>query len=156
MTRPFYGLIFLLPLLLSCFSRAEPEKHFIPDGYTGSIVIIYGDSAGQEANYENGFRVYKIPASGVLRTKFEHPKGWIADDKRQFFYYDSGRITPIKVIHEIQNHPIDEKDETVYVFSFEESVGTTRYLVGKLHDRERFILQLRTRIDSLFPPQIIQ
>jgi len=152
-----FCLIALLILMPCCVHQAEPETHLIPKGYKGSIIITFKDSLGTEAIYYIGKRVYQIPANGILRTNFKkREKGFIADRDLLFYYFDSNGRFPLKVIHEIQNHTIDLNDTSIYVFGFENSNRTIRYLVGKLNDGEKYFQELRKRIDSLFPPQIIQ
>jgi len=143
--------------MASCVHQAEPETHLLPKGYKGSVIITFEDSMGTEAIFDNGKRVYNIPANGILRTKFkEREKGFIADKDLLFYYVDANGRHPLKVIHEIQNHTIDKTDTTVYVFGFENSHRTIRYLVGTLNEKEKYFQELRNRIDSLFPPQIVQ
>jgi hypothetical protein len=88
-----------LPILLLLGSvfvwdRAEHEIHLVPAGYEGPVVIIHGDSAGAPERRERRARVYEIPPSGVLRTRFAQNLGWGAPD---FYYVDGGgRRTPIR------------------------------------------------------------
>lgn len=152
-----FGLLSLLMLITSCVHQAQPETHLIPKGYKGSVIITFDDSAGAEPVYDNGTRVYNVPANGILRTKFkEREKGFIADKDLLFYYVDGNERQPLKVIHEIQNHKIDESDTNVYVFRFQNSYKMIAYLVGTLNDRAKYYQQLRNRTDSLFPPQVVK
>lgn len=147
----------LMLLLSSCINQAEPEIHLLPQGYTGSVIITFEDSMGTSTVYEGGKRVYQVPASGILRTKFkERKKGFIADKDLLFFYVDGKEKYPLKVIHEIQNHKIDESDTNIYVFRFQNSDKMIAYLVGTLNNRSKYYQQLTNRIDSLFPPKVVQ
>jgi len=152
-----FCLFFLLVFMTSCLHQAEPEIHLIPKGYKGSVIITFEDSIGAEATYDNGKRVYNVPTNGILRTKFkEREKGFIADKDLLFYYVNANERLPLKVIHEIQNHKMDESDTNVYVFRFQNSDRMIAYLVGTLNDRSKYYQQLTNRIDSLFPPQIVQ
>jgi hypothetical protein len=93
------GVIALPVLLLVAqlvFNRAEREIHLIPAGYEGPVVVVFGDSTGAAERREGGARVYEIPASGVLRTRFPANDGVHGADTRRYFYVDaSGGRTPI-------------------------------------------------------------
>jgi hypothetical protein len=81
-----FGSVFL-------WDRAEHEIHLIRASYEGPVVIIFGDSAGAPARREGRARVYEIPPSGVLRTRFGPNAGWRAPD---YYYVDAaGRRSPI-------------------------------------------------------------
>jgi len=63
--------------LASCEHHCTPEVFLIPEGYKGPIYIIYNQKDGSDAEYENGKRVYRIPPTGVLLTKFADEYGII-------------------------------------------------------------------------------
>src|SRR5689334_694200 len=122
-----FSIILLLP---SCINQAEPEIHLLPQGYKGSVIITFEDSMGTSVVYDGDKRVYQVPASGILRTKFsEREKGFITDKDLLFYYVDEKGKYPLKVIHEIQNHKIDESDTNIYVFRFQNSDKMIDYLV---------------------------
>ena len=86
-----YGiyLIWIVLALGGGSSRMEGEIHYIPKGYTGKVYIILDESDGEGKEYLDGFRVYRIPKSGILRTKFERNTGWISSNEElKFYYYD--------------------------------------------------------------------
>ncbi len=70
--------------LLGC-NKAEQEIVIIPRSYTGRILIVYNQLNGGTPIYEDGKRVYKIPANGVLKTRFSANPGWMSLPE---FYYD--------------------------------------------------------------------
>ncbi|MBX2906000.1 MAG: hypothetical protein KF744_08185 [Taibaiella sp.] len=68
---------FLLTLscgLLACMGRYGPkEVTYLPKGYIGAAVVLLDQAEGREKEYANGYRVYRIPPCGVLRTRFRYP-----------------------------------------------------------------------------------
>lgn len=50
--------------------------YLLPAGYTGPALVVYGQEDGAPERYEEGRRVYAIPDSGVLRTRFAPDEGW--------------------------------------------------------------------------------
>lgn len=64
----------LLILLLiggagACSEQAEPESFLIPSGYVGEVYVIFDISDGAAPEIRDGQRIYRIPPSGVLRTR---------------------------------------------------------------------------------------
>lgn len=60
----------LFGLLLSgCEAdNRTPDRYLIPQGYTGWIVVQYGVKGAPPLPVENGFRLYRIPRNGRLKT----------------------------------------------------------------------------------------
>ena len=76
--------------------KREPTIYLIPDGYVGSLYIIFNAPNGQPPKYEGDSRVYEIPPSGVLVTQMDANEGWIEASKIQYFYVsDTNERTPI-------------------------------------------------------------
>ena len=78
-------------------SKGEDEIHLIPEGYTGSVFIIFNQPDGQEKLYEDGKRVYKIPSDGILKTQFSPNEGlgyvdyYYVNGERKKLEYKSGK-----------------------------------------------------------------
>lgn len=55
----------------ACGPTADGEIHLLPEAYVGPVVIVYdqADGAPPERNAD-GWRVYRIPADGILYTQF--------------------------------------------------------------------------------------
>lgn len=81
-------------------SIMEPAVYVIPASYRGEVNIIFNEACGEETKYRNGRRLYVIPPSGILFTKFKQEYG-VSDNE----YYLSDSLG-----HEtrIVNHGIDE------------------------------------------------
>lgn len=82
------SIILMYFLLLGC-DRAEKEVIIVPKDFIGSVLIIYNHSDGAAPAYENGKRIYNVPANGILKTKFSPNPGWMEFPE---FYY--GNIAP--------------------------------------------------------------
>ncbi len=63
-----------------------PETFLIPEGYKGNIYVIYNQNNGQKEEYENGRRIYRIPNTGVLFTRFKNEEGII---NQEYFYLNT-------------------------------------------------------------------
>lgn len=87
MNKPFLYILLTLFIFLGC-SKKEKSIFILPEDYTGIVVIIYDNANGLEKKYENdGVRVYEIPNTGILKTKFEADYGW--SDFPSFYYENS-------------------------------------------------------------------
>lgn len=107
-------LIAFMQLLISCNQKAEPETYLIPSDFNGEVNIlfnqngipvkykneygrdtIYTPKLGNPIKYENGRRIYEIPANGILLTQFKDTYGFI--DKKYFSVNNNGERMPMKV-----------------------------------------------------------
>ncbi|HZV70234.1 MAG TPA: hypothetical protein VFG10_11850 [Saprospiraceae bacterium] len=72
----------------------QSEIHYIPEGFIGNVYIFHNIKNGEPRERENGNRIYNIPQSGILKTKFSPNVGVMQnDDIVQFYYVDgSGKI----------------------------------------------------------------
>lgn len=84
----YYQLIAIgLPLgyvgfsILNAFAR--PETFLLPDGFEGVAYVIYDEQIGEPKEFEGLRRVYIIPETGVLFTKFKQTQGI----HNRIFYY---------------------------------------------------------------------
>lgn len=114
-------------------SSADNEIHLLPKGFTGIVIIRFNAENGKEKRYEDGDRVYEIPANGILDTKFDYNEG--VSDYPKFYYVDNGKRTPI---------PLKYK-----VFSMRGG-GATSDITNKNVSIESYILCEEKDQDSLF------
>lgn len=114
-------------------SSADNEIHLLPKDFTGIVIIRFNAENGKEKRYENGDRVYEIPANGILDTKFEYNEG-VANFPK-FYYLEKGKRTPI---------PSKYK-----VFSMQGGIADSD-LTNKGVDFESYILCKEKDQDSLF------
>ena len=68
-------LILSFLLLIGC-DKNEDTITLIPKDYTGPIKIWFSHDDGTEKKYEDGKRLYVIPANGILKTQFEPQYGY--------------------------------------------------------------------------------
>lgn len=107
--RPFLLALLLLAaglggLNLFAGNAAKGEVHLLPAGFVGEVFIVYYADSGPAAEHdEQGRRVYRVPADGVVLTRLppndgvsvaditfygvdqaggrsEIPKGWLSED----------------------------------------------------------------------------
>src|SRR5579872_1899917 len=80
--------------LFGC-KHPEAESYYIPESFKGRVNIIFNQSKGESSTYENGRRVYQVPANGILLTQFKDEYG-IVD--HQYYYIDGrGNKKPLPI-----------------------------------------------------------
>lgn len=114
-------IIILSLILIGCSEYAEPETFLIPNDFKGVIVIVFNQEKGEDKEYENKRRIYRIPENGVLYTQFSPVKG-ILNEK---FYYinkqgehlnEINRIDLDKNPKENVNYILDQYDGGFTIF----------------------------------------
>jgi hypothetical protein len=85
--------VYSLSLLSSYLSRPEPETFLIPQNFEGSFRVIYGEECGINPTTEDGRRILKIPANGILIIQPEFEGGII--DHEYYFIDEDGKRTKI-------------------------------------------------------------
>ena len=68
---------------------ASKDKFLIPKGFIGEVTIRYNKPGGQDEKFEGRWRVYKIPSSGTLETKFKLKGNSINLSNSKYYYLDS-------------------------------------------------------------------
>ena len=63
--------------------NTTPETYLIPAAYRGREMVVFNQPDGQDPELEQGRRIYRIPSSGVLFTKFKDEQGFI---DQQYYY----------------------------------------------------------------------
>ncbi len=94
--KSVFALVFLygLYLIWAVFAfgggckKMVPETHILPYGYKGDVYIFFNQNEGKPVEYEGKTRIYRIPKSGILRTKFKPNSGWIDSKEHLNFYYE--------------------------------------------------------------------
>lgn len=120
-----------LPIIPSSFllsfylNKAEPETFLIPQNYRGEIVIYMNEECGLEPVFENGRRVYAIPDTGVLITKFGKNRGYL--DRKFYLVDEAGKRTEIPLFarqnFETERVEWNDSPEAAYGELTEETVG---------------------------------
>ncbi|MEB8330792.1 hypothetical protein OO009_15650 [Flavobacteriaceae bacterium KMM 6897] len=109
-------IIFSLFLFSSC-NKTENTVTLIPENYTGTIKIWFNQENGIEKKYEGAKRVYEIPESGILKTRFTSQSGYHFPE----YYYvsKSGKRTKIQPILNLDKNVLDTIDKNkVYAYRF--------------------------------------
>jgi hypothetical protein len=127
-----YIFIIISIALTSCGKQAEKETFYIREGYTGPVAIVFDQKNGLAKEYKEDTRIYRIPESGVLYSKFSGVDGLL----NQKFYYvnSSGEIAseiPVLFMPIISTTKFDSS--RVYAMvgvdgSFEKNTGDVEYI----------------------------
>lgn len=100
-------------LNVSC-ENAEDVVFIVPEGYTGPIIILHNQKDGAEKKYDQGKRVYDIPHTGILKTKFKANYG---TSNSPLFYY--GKVNGEEIPYKTEINNLSENS----VNAFGGSVG---------------------------------
>jgi len=89
--KQFFMFIIFALVVAGCneSKRCEKEIYLIPPAFRGELIVFFDQPDGEEIQYEDDARVYNIPPSGYLKTKFPKNGGCMNDDRIHFFYQDS-------------------------------------------------------------------
>jgi hypothetical protein len=152
-------LFFLTALIASCNIEAEKEAFLIPEGYTGTIAVLFDQENGAPKESKEDTRLYRIPNNGVLYTQFSRVTG----NLNQKFYYvnSSGDKEELSSLF-LPLLPTKEYDSTkVYALrGFDGKFGKVKYIyfaVGKAAQSDslaRASHKYMDRIREIYPEQI--
>ena len=73
--------------MTQCRQKSETSLFCVPNHFVGDVLIVFDQPAGAPVEYRGNARLYRIPATGVLRTRFKPDYGWHQPD--QFYYVDA-------------------------------------------------------------------
>jgi hypothetical protein len=112
---------------ISCSQSLEHEVYLIPSNFEGKVNIIFNQTKGAETKYEDGKRIYEIPADGILLTKFKEQEGFI---RREYYYVNGNNKTSLEIVTNEKTINSDEvaifRDGTTGVYG---NSGDTNSLV---------------------------
>lgn len=98
---PSFSLLLSGVLLLSrCAARTEDAVYVLPDGFEGNAVVLFDQPGGVPPEYSAGYRVYRIPRSGILRSAFQ---------------FDGGGFVAIKYCYASRFRGVGPTPETAYL-----------------------------------------
>jgi len=80
---------FITTYILFDISSASNDTFLIPKGFTGQVTIYYDRPNGQQEEYEGKWRIYRVPISGNLETKFKLKGHSINLSSSHYYYVDS-------------------------------------------------------------------
>ena len=162
MSKIYIHCVLILFVSASCVQKAENTIRLIPNGYTGPIIIIFNQEDGSPVEYENGFRLYRIPENGVLKTQFKPNYG---SQKHHFYYVDeSGTRDEIQfILVQGQNQEIEGRldgNGTVYAY-LEQAIGKvenydseTKKLINVKQPAKTFFIGDLTDLEKDYSSQI--
>jgi hypothetical protein len=106
--------------LLACGCQPSDERHLIPVGYVGPVVIVFGDSSGEKAaTDEEGAAEYRIGNDGILRLNSPAPRSG-RYLKHYFFVHPDGTMAEI---------PSEGSEDSLQIFA--PVVGATAKIEGR-------------------------
>lgn len=168
--KSFFILITSLILLPACETDRTPETFLLSENFKGFFYIVYEQSNGQDMVFEQNRRVYSIPMTGVLFTKFKNDWRSIKIENgviNQQFYFvgDNGKRKRIKVLdtgdfnNEATTYLKQEQYSRDSLGAFFISAGiisndkitltTNQYYIGKYNDLSKTKAFTFQHIDSL-------
>lgn len=137
------------------------EKYIIPNDFTGSVYILTDNKIGKKRKYDFFTRVYRIPNSGVLFTKFNQKSGF---NYRKFYQENrKGELTELGILDHrhyiekwVHNPPKTEPSrDSLAVFTpeleydFDNKNYRMAFTVGKYKDIKNWGIISKDKIDSL-------
>lgn len=141
-----FVLLFCL-LLGSCKSRkAEDVVYLIPKNYQGVVIIFFDDPNGKDTEYRKENRVYRIPANGILKTKFLLTKSL---HQQSFFYIDSlgeRENIPYYTAIDLREHRIDSS--RIICYNLENAVTKDR-VTSRKKNFSLFLVSTIKNLDSI-------
>ena len=94
--------LIIFSILTSC-QQGEQSIIVVPENYTGYVLIIYGQEKGEDKEYQDKSRIYRIPENGVLLSKFPSNPGWSGFPK--FYQSSISSENEIPYVIEIKDVP---------------------------------------------------
>lgn len=88
--------LYLFSFANSYLTRPEKETYLIPEGYKGTVLVIFNQPNGEKPEYEDGRRIYRIPQTGVLFTQLKDEQGII--NQEYFYIAPSGKRQKLGVL----------------------------------------------------------
>ncbi|MEO8069127.1 MAG: hypothetical protein ABI599_15625 [Flavobacteriales bacterium] len=104
------GIILAILALLTGTSCAlsEGDVFILPEGYRGVVFVVFDQPDGQAEMRQGSNRLFKIPASGVLKMKDPSRRGWSIPDK--YYFEEKTDRNSIRYEH---NLPANDKREVI-------------------------------------------
>jgi hypothetical protein len=150
----YRGRLFLLIALIllnqACFSQDQWAVFLIPEGYTGTVIVIYNQSNGETSKIESGKHIYRIPSNGVLYTQepYEYKYKFI-----EYYYYDQdgkptaaiSYISPnqMKELKKRRSTMSSDKNKYIYgnglVHDGQSNKRFLRFVIGELDQADELI-----------------
>jgi len=147
--------------ILNAFARSE--TFLIPEDFKGVVYIIYDGRIGEAEEFEGLRRVYKIPETGVLFTKFRQTEG--IHNRKFYFLTNNGERKEVGILdyreynekYTINPRPTEPRRDSLAVFTpqitFDIMLNSknyyTAFTVGKYKDIKAWNYLYPKYVDSL-------
>jgi uncharacterized protein DUF6843 len=140
-----------IPVAIGAFftyrSYITPATYLIPEGYRGNVMVVFNQKNGRDEEYEGRRRIYRIPLSGVLFTKFKDEEGFINEE--YFYVSRSGHRTKLGVLDTrdfneewtLQKNPHEPPRDSLAVFN----PGTMGILGNSSDSNHKVFIELSVR-----------
>ena len=119
---------FIAAFILFYISNPSKDIYLIPEGYIGKVTIYYDQTTGQNKEFENGWRIYRIPLSGRLKTQFKVKGNSINLSDAKYYYIDQNK-NRIEIKHYCEFCIVND---TLSLQVIDGVLGTNEY--GLFHD----------------------
>lgn len=150
--------IFFILLITGCnkSTPCEKEIYLIPEGFWGTMVIYFDQPDGEEIQYENDARLYRIPNSGYLKTKFSKNGGCKNNDRINFYYEDSlGVREPVDYFLNLEKDSIPQDRDFVLFTLFSDKSAETDFAIHLMGSFYQFN-ELMESVHTLEPIKILE
>ncbi|MFY0608603.1 MAG: hypothetical protein JXR10_17935 [Cyclobacteriaceae bacterium] len=77
---------FIVAIYLTKKNSPSKDIFLIPEGYIGKVTINYDQKDGTPIEFEDEWRIYRIPSDGVLNSQFQLKNGRIDLTTAKYFY----------------------------------------------------------------------
>ncbi len=119
--------------------KVVEEVYLIPNNYIGTIDIYFDAKDGTEKEYKDSVRIFRIPKTGVLKTKFPYCKGTYLKDSRKYYYLNNNQRTKLPMTMNI--HAEIDGIAVFKDFDIKENnkIIGSRYYVDSLKNLDKYI-----------------
>ena len=131
--RTFWQVVItLVPFIVSfIYFKANDASHdifFIPEGFRGQIIVLYGQHNGEPKEFDGQWRIYRIPKSGILKTQFEL-KGHVLNlGRTKYFFVDNqGNKTVIPTFCEYCDSNIKDTTSVQIIYGTLDNMNIGKY-----------------------------
>lgn len=162
----FCALVGMVLLLYGCAipTKRSTVTFLLPEGFQGSVVVLYGQEAGSDPRVEDDSYVFDVPENGVLRVTANASE---VPGQPRFLYVDgTGSRREIEVLVAFDPTGVkrtsrdisdEERAKTVFVFAFEHGsfktsqgdVQFANFIVGHDIDGNYQYTQMQKKLTEL-------
>jgi hypothetical protein len=147
-------------VLFSCSNKpktiCEKEIYLLPKDFKGIILVFFNQDDGLPCEYEEDARLYRVPSTGLFKSRFKPNGGCMADHRIRFFYPDS--LTGRKELLYFMDIEKDEipLDKNYVMLSFlpdkKDSIAFVIHLVGEIKE----FVELTNAVKQIKPYEILK